>query len=126
MMKKMKDMPGMGDIQSMMSKMGMNPQGKGPGKVNVSAMQNNLDKKLKEAKNRERILRNLAEKKAAQTAAAQAAAVAQAAAINVPIENIVFSKGENVERSTREQMTSLENNAPQNSDKKKKKKKNNK
>lgn len=126
MMKKMKDMPGMGDIQSMMSKMGMNPQGKGPGKVNVSAMQNNLDKKLKEAKNRERILRNLAEKKAAQTAAAQAAAVAQAAAINVPIENIVFSKGENVERSTREQMTSLENNAQQNSDKKKKKKKNNK
>ena len=30
MMKKMKDMPGMGDIQNMMSKMGMNPQGKGP------------------------------------------------------------------------------------------------
>lgn len=124
MMKKMKDMPGMGDIQNMMSKMGLNPQGKGPGKVNVNAMQNSLDKKLKDAKNRERILRNLAEKKAAAAAAEEA----DKALMNVtdgPTETIVFSKGEHVERSTREQMISLDN-TPQNPEKKKKKKKNNK
>ena len=122
MMKKMKDMPGMGDIQSMMSKMGMNPQGKGPGKVNVNAMQNNLDKKLREAKNRERILRNLAEKKAA-AAAAEEAEKSLLTAKDDPCETIVFSKGEHVERSTREQMTTIENH---NTDKKKKKKKSNK
>jgi len=127
MMKKMKDMPGMGDIQNMMSKMGMNPQGKGPGKVNVGAMQNNLDKKLRDAKNRERILRNLAEKKAAAAAAASQTAsqtALYASSSNVPPETIVFSKGENVERSTRDQITSLDIK-PHNPDKKKKKKKNN-
>jgi hypothetical protein len=122
MMKKMKDMPGMGDIQNMMSKMGMNPQGKGPGKVNTGAMQNNLNKKLKDAKNRERILRNLAEKKAAAAVATEAEQ-SLLTATDIPNETIVFSKGEFVERSTREQMISLDN-PDQTQDKKKKKKKN--
>lgn len=97
LMKKMKNMPGMGDIQSMLSKMGMN-SGKGSGKVNVDAMQANLNQKLKESKNRERLLKKLAEKKMAMAAAA--AAAAQQAPV---VENLVFSKGEKVERSTREQ-----------------------
>ena len=126
MMKKMKDMPGMGDIQNMMSKMGMNPQGKGPGKVNTGAMQTNLNKKLKDAQNRERLLRNLAEKKAAAEALEESEKSLLTAKDNNNdieiIENIVFSKGEQVERSTRDQMTSLDN-PPQNQDKKKKKKK---
>ena len=126
MMKKMKDMPGMGDIQNMMSKMGMNPQGKGPGKVNTGAMQTNLNKKLKDAQNRERLLRNLAEKKAAAEALEESEKSLLTAKDNDNdieiIENIVFSKGEQVERSTRDQMTSLDN-PPQNQDKKKKKKK---
>ena len=107
LMKKMKNMPGMGDLQSMLSKMGMNA-GKGSGKVNVSAMQSNLDKKLKEAKNRERMVNNMEKRKAA---AASASASASTSAMLAPEvnklydatsnpENLVFSTGETVERST--------------------------
>jgi hypothetical protein len=108
LMKKMKNMPGMGDIQSMLSKMGMN-MGKGGGKVNVDAMQSNLNQKLKESKNRERLLKKLAEKKMAQAAqmhsqaAATAAAAAKQSQAQAPIENLVFSLGETVERSSRGQ-----------------------
>ena len=112
LMKKMKNMPGMGDIQSMLSKMGMN-MGKGGGKVNVDAMQTNINQRLKESKNRERLLQKLTEKKLA--AAAAAAATPQA------VENLVFSTGEKVERSTREQVHQL-----QTGEKKKKKNKNKK
>jgi len=96
-------MPGMGDLQSMLSKMGMNA-GKGSGKVNVSAMQSNLDKKLKEAKNRERMVNNMEKRKAAATQAATAT-LAPTPDINKLYdtsnpENLVFSTGETVERST--------------------------
>jgi len=117
MMKKMKDMPGMGDIQSMLNKMGMNTGGstKGSGKVNLNAMQTNLAQKLQKAKNNEGILKRMHERKAAQELAtqqaraqaqsqstSQAASNAAKAALD-NIENLVFSKGEEVERSTREQ-----------------------
>jgi hypothetical protein len=119
LIKKMKNMPGMGDIQSMLSKMGMN-MGKGSGKVNVDAMQTNVSQRLKEAKNRERLLTKLTEKKKQQQMMQQAQAQAQQAQAQVQaqqaqqaqqiqapavIENLVFSKGEEVERSTREQAT---------------------
>jgi hypothetical protein len=106
LIKKMKNMPGMGDIQSMLSKMGMNA-GKGSGKVNVDAMQTNVSQRLKEAKNRERLLTKLTEKKMQAAAAAAAAAAQQQQQQQAPpaIENLVFSKGELVERSTREQAT---------------------
>mgnify|MGYP000878015884 CR=1 FL=1 len=116
LIKQMKNMPGMGNFQNMFSKMGMNmgkSAGGGGGKVNVDAMQSNLSQKLKEAKNRERLLNKLAEKKAAAAAAA--------ASINDrPIENLVFSTGEKIERSTRGETASSSNKQ-----KKKKKKKNN-
>ena len=96
MMKKMKNMPGMGDLQSMLSKMGMNA-GKGSGKVDVNAMQSNLDQKLKKAKNNERLLRKMNENKAA-ILKAQAMALAQQQ--QQQAETLVFSKGEQVERST--------------------------
>ena len=51
-MNKMKNMPGMGDIQSLLSKMGMNPGG---AKVNVSAMEAQLSQNLKMAKTKERM-----------------------------------------------------------------------
>jgi hypothetical protein len=119
LMKKMKNMPGMGDLQSMLSKMGMNP-GKGGGKVNVNAMQTNLDKKLKEAKNRERLMKNM-EKKRAEAAAAAAAAASASTKADVdlkklytgqtePIENLVFSTGETVERSTPSDKKKKKNN----------------
>jgi hypothetical protein len=119
LMKKMKNMPGMGDIQSMLSKMGMNA-GKGSGKVNVDAMQSNLNQKIKETKTRERLLQKLMEKKMAAAAAA-AASMAQK---SVPVENLVFSKGEKVERSTRETEPSTPPVASEQTAEKKKKNKN--
>lgn len=122
LMKKMKNMPGMGDIQSMLSKMGMNA-GKGSGKVNVDAMQANLNQRLKESKNKERLLKKLAEKKIAQAQAQAAQQAAQAQQVQQqPPENLVFSKGEKMERSTREQLTKIQPVATIAGKKKKKKK----
>jgi len=66
-MNKMKNMPGMGNIQSMLSKMGMG--GLGGGKVNTSAMESQLNQRLKMAKTKDRI-----------RAKAEANAIAKAAA----------------------------------------------
>ncbi len=52
-MNKMKTMPGMGNIQSMLSKMGMNGLG-GGGKMNMNAMESNLNQRMKAAQTRER------------------------------------------------------------------------
>ncbi len=62
LLSKMKDMPGMGDIQSMLNKMGMNP-GRG-GKVNLGAMQSTLNQNMKMAQMKERALQKSAQKKA--------------------------------------------------------------
>ena len=51
LMNKMKNMPGMGNIQSMLSKMGMG----GLGKVNTGAMGAQMERKLKMAQQKERI-----------------------------------------------------------------------
>jgi len=67
----MKNMPGMGNIQSMLSKMGMS--GLGGGKVNTSAMESQLNQRLKMAKTKERI-----------RAKAEANAIAKAAAESGP------------------------------------------
>ena len=50
---KMKDMPGMGDIQSMLKKMGMGGMG---GKVDLGAMGNVLNQNLKKSQMKERML----------------------------------------------------------------------
>jgi len=50
MMQKMKNMPGMGDIQSLLNKMGM-----GGAKPNMSAMEAQLERNLKNAKMKERL-----------------------------------------------------------------------
>jgi hypothetical protein len=56
LMSKMKSMPGMNNLASMLSKMGMNvPGGMGGGsKVNFGAMQSQLNKNMKQAQMRER------------------------------------------------------------------------
>jgi len=144
MMKKMKDMPGMGNIQSMLSKMGMNPSmassmgGKGGGKMNVSAMQANIERNLKNAKNKERLLQKLSEKKAAAASAAAAEAVSaynnknnNSSQTTPGFENLVFSKGEDVERSKRQTQSQTQSQSeggeqPNKSNNAKKKKKKNK
>ena len=95
-MKKMKSMPGMGDLQSMLSKMGMGnmmPGGSG-GKVNVNAMKSKLDQNLKAAKNKERLLAELDKRKQAQQTNLQSFGLDSTGR-----ECLVFSKGEQVERS---------------------------
>jgi len=51
MMKKMKTMPGMENIQSILSKMGLG----GKGKVNHAAMQAQMEKNIKQAKQKEKM-----------------------------------------------------------------------
>jgi xanthine/CO dehydrogenase XdhC/CoxF family maturation factor len=100
-MQKMKSMPGMGDLQSMLAKMGMGhmmPGGAGGGaKVNVNAMKANLDRNLKAAKNKERLLAKLEKNKQD----AQAANLKSTGVDTAGRENLVFSKGEQVERSVK-------------------------
>ena len=58
MMTKMKDIPGMGNMENLLSKMGMG----GKGKMNTSAMQANLMRNLKLAKQKERMKKKQEEK----------------------------------------------------------------
>jgi len=80
----MKNMPGMNNLASMLSKMGMNVPGGGMGggaKVNFGAMQSQLNRNMKQAQMRERLLKKVQEK---QAAAAAAAAVASTAPTPTP------------------------------------------
>ena len=54
-MNKMKNMPGMDNIQSMLSKMGMGGMAGMGGKVNMGAMESQLNSRMKMAKTKERI-----------------------------------------------------------------------
>jgi len=56
-MNKMKNMPGMGNIQSMLSKMGLSGLGgaMGGGKMNMGAMESNLNQRMKMAQMKERM-----------------------------------------------------------------------
>jgi hypothetical protein len=141
MVQKMKDMPGMGNLQNMMSKMGMGmPGGGGSGgsKVNIGAMQSHIDRNLKASQQKDRMRSKLlARKEAAQKEAISA----EASSINTNtntitntkihkvgndngIENLVFTTGENVERSSRTEQSQSQSQ-PQSSGKKKKNKKKN-
>jgi len=62
MMQKMKDMPGLGNIQDLLSKMGMGtPNG---GKIDLNAMEAQLNRNKKAAETRERMRSNVEKKKA--------------------------------------------------------------
>jgi len=68
MMNKMKDIPGMGDMQSMLNKLGVNTKG---AKMDFKGMQNRMNQEMKLTKAREHA-KNAAEKKrAAQSASAE-------------------------------------------------------
>lgn len=115
LMSKMKNMPGMNNLASMLSKMGMSMPGgmgggggAGGGKVNFGAMQSQLNKNMKQAQMRERLLKKVQDKQAAQAAqaAAAAAAAAQAAAsTKAPVINgattAVFQSGEKPAKTPR-------------------------
>ena len=101
MMQHMKNMPGM---KEMMSKMGMG----GGGKMNMGAMQANLEKSMRSASQKDRMRAKLAANQLAksmqeQQAQSQGQAQAQAHTQNNSsmgnVEELVFSTGEQVERS---------------------------
>jgi len=110
LMNKMKNMPGMGNIQSMLSKMGMGGMS-GLGKMNTGAMEAQLNSRLKMAKTKERI-RAKAEANAKAKAEAQLAA--QMATQNQPKmtdEEILkfINSEEKVERTPRGNKTQQKN-----------------
>jgi hypothetical protein len=121
LMEQMKGMPGMSSMQSMFAKMGMDlgsmgmggAGGGGGGKVNVNAMQANIQRSMGVAKQRERMKERLMERQAQQqqqvlaqqqqVLAQQAQALEQQAsplALPSNAKQQVFSKGEHVERSS--------------------------
>jgi hypothetical protein len=104
MMNKMKNMPGMGNLQSLLSKMGMgNLAGMG-GKLNTGAMEAQLNKNLKMAKTKERI-RAKAEANARAKMEKQAAEILQKQAKQPTISEEelikIFSSQEKMERTPR-------------------------
>jgi hypothetical protein len=107
LMSKMKNMPGMNNLASMLSKMGMNvPGGMGGGggaKVNFGAMQSQLNRNMKQAQMRERLLKKVQEKQQA-AAAASAASAASASAASLPANGkttAVFQSGEKPAKTPR-------------------------
>lgn len=95
LMNKMKNMPGMENIQSMLNKMGFS------GKVNTNAMQSHLNKNMKQALNKERMLSKLEAKRLAKEKEYSA---------NIPQQSMpatddeivkIFSTGEKVEKTLR-------------------------
>lgn len=102
LMSKMKNMPGMNNLASMLSKMGMNvPGGMGGGaggKVNFGAMQSQLNRNMKQAQMRERLLKKVQDKQAATAAAAAAAAAAN---VSSGATTAVFQSGEKPAKTPR-------------------------
>jgi hypothetical protein len=100
LMNKMKDMPGMGNIQSMLNKMGMGNLGGMGGKVNTGAMEAQLNSRMKMAKMKERMKAKSEAKAAATTASTNAFASPQPTISEEEILKI-FSTGEKVDRTPR-------------------------
>ena len=103
-MNKMKNMPGMGNIQSLLSKMGMGglgaAMGSGGGKMNMGAMESNLNQRMKMAKMKER-MQSKAEANAKLRAEQQAQPAHAAPAVSEEELLKLFSSAEKAERTPR-------------------------
>ena len=102
-MNKMKNMPGMVDIQSMLSKMGLSGLGGLGGKVDVNAMEAQLNRNLKTAQTKERLRAKAEASKLAKERDAAESNVNNNQQPTISEEEIVkiFSMGEAVERTPR-------------------------
>ena len=102
LLNKMKDMPGMGDMQKMFSQMGIPGLGKGA-KINMGAMEAQLNKNMKNAKMKERFRAkaeaNAKAKEQAQTAFCNMSNAPPAISDEELVK--IFSTGETVERTPR-------------------------
>ena len=129
LLEKMKNMPGMEDMQKIFSQMGIPGLGKGA-KINMGAMEAQLNKNMKNAKMKERI-RTKADASAKAKEQSQSAFCNMADALpEISEEEIlkIFSTGEKVEKTPRgakppEQNASGQNASGQNASGQKKKKK---
>ena len=121
MMNKMKNMPGMDNIQAMLSKMGMGNLG-GGGKVNTAAMEANLKQKMKMAQTKEKI-------KAKAEANAKAKLEQQLVSQQTQVKPLyseeellkIFSTGEKAERTPRGAQPQVQPQVQVSNEKKKKK-----
>jgi hypothetical protein len=100
MIKKMKDIPGMGNIQDILSKMGIGGRNS---KVNLNAMQEQLDRNMKAAQMRERMRNNVNAKKQ-QTQSQAPVPVPVPAPVPAPVpmsdENLIKMMGDNTKKGT--------------------------
>ena len=103
LMNKMKNMPGMGNIQSMLNKMGFG------GKMNTGAMESQMNKNMKQALFKEKMRAKMEAKRQAKQESSPAFEGASAVAAAVPTHNVlsdeeltkIFSAGEKAERTPR-------------------------
>lgn len=95
-MNKMKDMPGMDNIQGMLNKMGVPGAGKNS-KVNMNAFQAHMNRNMKQAKMRERMQQKLQERQRIQEEELQRIKLQETQGVSVT--NQVFSTGEIVEKT---------------------------
>ena len=114
---KMKNMPGMENLQDMLGKMGM--PGGGGGKMDMNAMQSQLDRNMKGALQKDRMRAKLAKNKAEKEASLKKVDG------DGDMENLVFSTGETVEKSARQPEAGKKKKKNRNNKKKKGKNKNN-
>ena len=109
--KRMRDMPGMENIQSMLSKMGIPNLGGKNAKVNMGAVQNHLNQNLRMAKTKERLKKKLETDQSlksnslnfTQEELEREANIMKMLneANNNEIENLIFRTGEKMEKSAR-------------------------
>jgi hypothetical protein len=98
-MNKMKNMPGMGNIQSMLSKMGLGGA-MGGGKMNMGAMEANLNQRMKMAQMKERMQAKAASNAKARAEQEQTSGQQQAAISDEELMKL-FSSTEKAERTPR-------------------------
>ena len=118
-MNKMKNMPGMGNIQSMLSKMGLGGA-MGGGKMNMGAMEANLNQRMKMAQMKERMQAKAAANAKARTDQSQSSAQQQQAISDEELLKL-FSSTEKAERTPRGAKPTVSENNNTNTGKKKKK-----
>jgi len=107
-MNKMKNMPGMGNIQSMLSKMGLGGA-MGGGKMNMGAMEANLNQRMKMAQMKERMQAKAASNAKARTVHSQSSPQQQPSISDEELLKL-FSSTEKAERTPRGAKPGVSNN----------------
>lgn len=95
---KMKDMPGMDNLENMLSKMGLPGMGNG-GKVDMNAFTRHMQQNVKAAKTRDRMRSKLNERNMEQNKQIDGATLTSYGINKDGMKEVVFSTGDNVEKT---------------------------